>query len=326
MNKSTKVSVVMSVFNGENWLKYSIESILNQSFRDFEFIIVDDGSTDSSIDIINFYQSRDKRIRIIQKKNTGLADSLNIGINSAKSEWIARIDSDDKSDLYRLEKQYLLALNVGKDFIIGTNCYLINSSDMIISEYKYPEKHIRLKRNLLTLDGFFPHSSAFFSFSAFQKLGGYRIHYRRSQDYDLWLRSLSFGFKFLCMQQPLVFIRKHENQISSTNRGLNSIVYSTCALTCFHLRKKNIPDPADVYDIKEYDYYLKNIVISKLKKNFIVNEKKIFSELYHYLNSNPIYKPIKFLYKCFNIVLSKINIFRRVRIAINIAKYYNIHY
>lgn len=323
MNNSTKISVVMSVFNGENWLKYSIESILNQTFKDFEFIIVDDGSTDSSIDIINYFHSRDKRIRIIQKKNTSLADSLNIAINSAKSEWIARIDCDDKSDLKRLEKQYILALNVGKNFIIGTNCNLINSSGKIISEYKYPEKHNRLKRNLLNLDGFFPHSSVFFSVSAFQKLGGYRIHYERSQDYDLWLRSLSYEFKFLCIQEPLVFIRKHKNQISSTNRGLNSIIYSTCALTCFHLRKKNIQDPADVYDIKEYDYYLKNIVTSKLRENFIVNEKNLFSLLNHNLNSNPVYMPIKFIYKCLNIVFSKINNYRRIRIAINIAKHYN---
>jgi len=62
MSSCTKVSVVMSVFNDENWLKYSIESILNQTFKYFEFIIVDDGSTDSSIDIINYYQSIDKRI------------------------------------------------------------------------------------------------------------------------------------------------------------------------------------------------------------------------------------------------------------------------
>tara|TARA_Y100000994_G_scaffold247154_1_gene251921 strand:- start:953 stop:1930 length:978 start_codon:yes stop_codon:yes gene_type:complete len=323
MDKSPKVSVVMSVYNGQNWLKYSIESILNQTFRDFEFIIVDDGSTDSSIDIINFFQSRDKRIRIIQKKNTGLADSLNIAINSAKSEWIARIDCDDKSHLKRLEKQYLLALNVGKNFIIGSNCNLINSSERIISEYKYPEKHNRLKRNLLNLYGFFPHSSAFFSFSSFQKLGGYRIHYERSQDYDLWLRSLSFGLKFLCVQEPLVFIRKHENQISSANRGLNSVIYSTCALTCFYLREKNIKDPADIYDIREYGYYLKNIVTSNLKKNFIVNEENFFSVFIHNLNSNPIYMPIKFIYKFFKIVFSKINDYRRVRIAINIAKYYN---
>ena len=108
MNDNTKISVVMSVFNGENWLKYSVESILNQTFSDFEFIIVDDGSTDSSINILNYYNSIDKRIRIIRKNNTGLADSLNLGINSAKSEWIARIDCDDKSDLTRLENNIIV--------------------------------------------------------------------------------------------------------------------------------------------------------------------------------------------------------------------------
>ena len=219
-----------------------------------------------------------------------------------------------------------MALNFGKNFILGSNCKLINSSDRIISEHKYPKSHSRLRKNLLNLNEFFPHSSAFFSISVFQKLGGYRIHYERSQDYDLWLRSLSFGFRFLCVQEPLVFIRKHKSQISYSNRGLNSIIYSTCALTCFHLRKKYIFDPADVYDTVEYDNYLKNIVLSKLKKNLIVNEKNIFSkESFYHLKSNPLYIPINFFYKCFNIIISKINNFRRVRIAISIAKYYDIN-
>lgn len=324
MNESIRVSIVMSVFNGEDWLKYSLESILNQTFRDFEFIIVDDGSTDSSLDILNFYKSRDKRIRIIRKKKSGLADSLNIGINSAKTDWIARIDCDDKSDLCRIEKQYRLALKNGKNFIIGTNCNLINSRDTIISRYKYPAHHKNLKKNLLNFNPFFPHSSAFFSLSAFKKLGGYRLHYERSQDYDLWLRSLSMGFNFLCIQEPLVFIRKHEHQISSANRGLNSIIYSTCALTCYYLRKKNIEDPSDVLSIREYDNNLKKIVLLKLRRKFIVNENKIFSkEFYFNLNTNPFYFPIKKIHNFLIKVFSKINNYRRVRIAIKIANHYN---
>ena len=324
MNSCTKVSVVMSVFNGENWLKYSIESILNQTFKDFEFIIVDDGSTDSSIEILDQYKSIDKRIKIIRKKNTGLYDSLNVGINSAESEWIARIDSDDTSESTRLEKQYHLALDIGKKFIIGTNLNIIDSDGNVISEYKYPKTHKGLKNNLITLNKFFATSSAFFNFSIFEKIGGYRLHYKRSGDYDFWLRALSKGYKFRCLQQPLVFIRKHETSLSSTNMGLDSIVYSTCALTCFYLRENNVPDPADIYNVNEYEKNFKKMIITALKKNSIFIEKKsFFRQFFYSLNSNPIYVPMKLFYKYLNKILTVINVYKRVRIANNIAKHYN---
>lgn len=90
-----EVSVLMSVYNGERWLAESIESVLNQTFTDFEFLIVNDGSTDGSGEIINRYAEQDSRIHVFDKPNTGLADSLNYGIARAKGEWIARIDADD---------------------------------------------------------------------------------------------------------------------------------------------------------------------------------------------------------------------------------------
>ena len=324
MSSCTKVSVVMSVFNDENWLKYSIESILNQTFKYFEFIIVDDGSTDSSIDIINYYQSIDKRIKIIRRKNTGLYDSLNVGIKSAESEWIARIDSDDISESTRLEKQYHLALNIGKKFIIGTNLKMIDPSGRIISEYKYPKTHKRLKNNLITLNKFFCTSSAFFNFSIFEKLGGFRLHYKVSGDYDFWLRALTKGYQFRCLQEPLVFYRKRENSLSSSNRGYNRIVNTTCALTCFLLRKNNIFDPADIFNVNEYETHFREMVISELKKSSIINEKNSsLRDFFYPLKSNPIYKPLTFLYKYLNKLFSLINNYKIVRIANNIAKKYD---
>ena len=321
MSSCTKVSVVMAVFNDEDWLKYSVESILNQTFRYFEFIIVDDGSTDSSIDILNYYQSIDKRIKIIRKKNTGLYDSLNVGIKSAESEWIARIDSDDISESTRLEKQYHLALNIGKKFIIGTNLKVIDPSGRIISENKYPKTHKGLKNNLITLNKFFAHSSAFFNFSIFEKLGGYRLHYKVSGDYDFWLRALSKGYQFRCLQEPLVFYRKRENSLSSSNSGHDRIVNTTCALTCFLLRKNNILDPVEIYNVNEYETHFKEIVISELKKSSIINgENSFLKDFFYILNSNPIYKPMRFLYKYLKKIFSLIDNYKRVRIANNIVK------
>ena len=96
-------SVLMSVYNGQRYLGAAIDSILAQTFQEFEFIIVDDGSTDNTESLIRAYS--DSRIRLISKPNTGLADSLNVGLEAAKGTWIARIDADDISEPQRLERQ-----------------------------------------------------------------------------------------------------------------------------------------------------------------------------------------------------------------------------
>ncbi len=104
MKEKPRVTVLMSVYNGEKYLREAIDSILNQTFKDFEFLIIDDGSTDSSADIIRSYT--DFRIRLIQnEKNIGLTRSLNKGLKLAKGEYIARMDVDDISLPIRFEKQ-----------------------------------------------------------------------------------------------------------------------------------------------------------------------------------------------------------------------------
>ena len=106
MHKIPGVSVIMSVFNGEDFLADAIKSVLNQTFTNFEFIIVDDGSNDSSLAIIQSFQELDSRIKIIVHKNQGLAKSLNIGIEHSIGKYIARIDADDLCYESRLAKQY----------------------------------------------------------------------------------------------------------------------------------------------------------------------------------------------------------------------------
>ena len=108
------VSVVMSCYNASRFLAEAIESILRQTFTDFEFIIIDDGSTDDTLDIIRTYAQTDPRIVVIEKANTGLADSLNVGIGAARGEWIARQDADDVSFPDRLFHQieFLRALSL----------------------------------------------------------------------------------------------------------------------------------------------------------------------------------------------------------------------
>ena len=296
MNNLIKVSVVMSVYNGEKWLESSIKSVLNQTFKDFEFIIVNDGSTDSTLKIIDYFITIDKRIKLINKKNTGLADSLNIGISLAKGNWIARIDADDLSNHTRLEKQYNLAVKEGEDTIIGSHCYLIDSNGNLISRKNYPLENKKLKYNLIQNSAFFPHSSTFFSLSLFNRLGRYRSHFKRSQDYDLWLRSISFGYRFICIDEPLVSIRKHKDQLSLTDSGFQTLIYSTCALSCFYIRSKNCIDPADKYTIDVFNYQVRNVVEDSLGsyRSLINIDFHSFSNL------------IKFRLKLFSVIISPV--------------------
>ncbi len=113
------VSVVMSVYNGERFLREAIESILSQTFRDFEFIIVNDGSTDGTAGILNSYALSDSRVRVFEQENMGQCASDNRGCSLARGKYIARMDSDDVSMRDRLERQIAFLENHEKVGLLG---------------------------------------------------------------------------------------------------------------------------------------------------------------------------------------------------------------
>ena len=142
-----EITVLLSVFNGEKWLKYSIESILNQSFRDFEFLIINDGSIDSTKKILEQYAKDDSRIRLIHQSNKGLTYSLNYGIKLAKGKWIARIDCDDIASPERLKRQYEFALRTNS-LLVGCQSKLISDSGRFLGYNKIPTSEKKLLKNL----------------------------------------------------------------------------------------------------------------------------------------------------------------------------------
>ena len=120
------ISVLMAVYNGELWLKESIRSVLKQTFSNFEFIIINDGSEDSSVEIIESFIKKDTRILLFNKSNTGLADSLNYGMMQAKGKWVARIDADDICESNRLQEQ-LDFVKLNKDYVlVGSGLNIID--------------------------------------------------------------------------------------------------------------------------------------------------------------------------------------------------------
>ncbi|MFC1711797.1 glycosyltransferase [Patescibacteria group bacterium] len=184
-----KVSVIMPVFNNGSFVKESIQSVLEQSFKEFEFLIIDDCSTDNSLKVISKF--KDKRIKIFKnKKRKGLAWCLNYLQKQSKSEYIARMDGDDVSYKERLKEQFnFLKLNP-EYVLVGGWAKIINNKGNIIGEMTPPIKYLDVRKTILS-NNTFVHPAVMFKKSIVQKVGGYNEKLFYSQDYDIFLRLVS---------------------------------------------------------------------------------------------------------------------------------------
>lgn len=208
-----RVSVLTSVYNGEKYLKEAIESILSQTFSDFEFIIVNDNSTDSSLEIIKSF--KDDRINLVEnKENLGLTKSLNKGLKLAKGDYIARMDADDISEPTRFEKQVKVLEENPEYTVVGSNMVLINENGEILEDMIYPQTPEENLGNIFFANTIV-HSSAMFRREFVLKLGGYNEEYKKSQDYDLWLSIIENGGQLYNIQEYLLKYRTHSDSITS---------------------------------------------------------------------------------------------------------------
>lgn len=182
------VSVVMSVYNGESYLTDAINSIIRQSFEDFELIVIDDSSTDNTLEILNQFVKIDSRIRIIaQNSRVGLTRSLINGLSKARGVLIARHDADDISVRERFANQ-VEYLNKHTDFgLIGTAVTRIDSYGKEIAHPIVIRGNKKIKR-LLRGGNVFAHGSVMVRKKVIETVGGYRSGFSYAQDYDLWLR------------------------------------------------------------------------------------------------------------------------------------------
>ena len=209
-----KVSVIMPVYNAGKYLRESIDSILNQSFSDFEMFIIDDKSTDDSLDIIKSYN--DNRIILIEKeKNTGYTDSLNMAIKLAKGKYIARMDADDIAVKDRFLKQYTHMEQNPELVLLGT-LYQIIGKDRI---FQYPGSYEEIKVFALTQNPV-PHPTAFIRSSILSKHNlFYDRTYEPAEDFELWTKMIEVG-KVENLQEVCLHYRQHEGQISNTKREI----------------------------------------------------------------------------------------------------------
>lgn len=219
MDKSTpKVSVVMSVYNGLPYLQESIESILNQTFTDFEFIIINDCSTDNTWDVLKQYAEQDQRIKLFNNnENIGLTKSLNKALKLAQGEYIARQDADDVSLPLRFEKQVAL-LDKHPEFILAScNIELINAEGSYVGKYQRACDADLVPWYLLFHNRLAGHSQVMFRWQSIMNVGGYSEVRPYSQDYELWCRLVKVG-KIAILPQVLQKQRIHSGSISSEKR------------------------------------------------------------------------------------------------------------
>ena len=236
-DSSPKVSVVMSVYNGSCYLRESIESVLNQTFHDFEFIIIDDGSTDESWDVLTQYAEGDQRIRLVQNEcNIGLTKSLNEGLRLAQGTYIARQDADDISLPQRFEKQVRAFEQYSDAVLVSSNIELIDAEGHFLKTIERNCSPELVVWYLLFHNHLAGHSQVMFRRSPVQVLGGYDEAYRYSQDYELWCRLSKVGKVFI-LSETLLQQRSHNQSISAAKRSeqtdlvLNQVVTNVKHLT-----------------------------------------------------------------------------------------------
>lgn len=215
-----KISVVMSVRNGERYLGASVDSILRQSFSDFEFIIIDDGSTDDTASILSDYAAHDERIRVFTNPvNLGLTRSLNIGLGVARGEYIARQDADDISLPMRFEVQRRYLDENPQFVLVSGRIETIDDKGNITGKIRAsrPASSEVIPWMLLFYNYLQGHSLAMFRREAALRIGGYDETYRFSQDYDLWLRLSRLGH-INVIEHMLLQLRMHGESISKTEQ------------------------------------------------------------------------------------------------------------
>ena len=245
MKNTPCISVLTIVYNGERYIEEAIDSILNQTYKEFEYIIVDNNSTDKTPEILESYAKKDKRIKIISEKRQGIRYARNTGLNFSRGKWIAVLDSDDIAMPDRIKLQLDYAEKNPGVVLIGSGCIMIDEFGKHMKTYNYPAAHDLLVKHLENHQAFFPHSSAFVNKVKVGKVGGYR--FSQAEDYDLWLRLSLYG-DIACMKEPLVKLRRY---VYSNSYNINQkyyILFKVVPLICHLRRKEGLSDPADSED------------------------------------------------------------------------------
>lgn len=235
------ISVIMPVYNSEKYLREAIESILKQTYKDFEFIIINDGSTDSSLNIIKEYEGIDKRIKVLSRENRGLIYTLNEGLRISKNKYIVRMDSDDISTIDRFKKQveYMeknknIDLSGGRIKLFGNDDVYSKNKSLNAEFDIYKDK---VNEDLIIKNGCsVVHGTFIFRKEIIDQLSGYDSRYKFAEDLYFQIKLLEGGKHISFMDEMLLQCREHYGSKSSIENIEN--VQETIKIRIDYINKK----------------------------------------------------------------------------------------
>lgn len=257
MSEAATFTVLMGVRNGGHQLKGAVESILGQTFTDFEFLVIDDGSTDGTARYLEECAARDHRIRVLKNDQPlGLASCLRRGTEEARGLWIARMDSDDVAKPERLAKQWE-RLAAGDIDVLGTWATLVDREGKAHGIRKAPITHEQILARLWANP--FIHPTVCIRREALLRCGNYSA-IRRSEDYELWFRCAQSGLRFGNLPEPLLLYRYDDSSVNKYSvrqycqstvigwKGLRRIKAPSWqyAAVCYPLVRRMLPSPLAV--------------------------------------------------------------------------------
>jgi hypothetical protein len=235
------VSVVLPVYNGEPYLVEALNSILRQTFEDFELIAVDDASTDNSRSYLEEAARRDARVCIVDGPGRGLVDALNLGLARARGEFIARMDADDVSQSTRFAQQVEYLRANPQIAVVGSAITLIDATGKLIREIDYPLTPVEVDRFLIETGSALAHPAVMARRNALREVGGYRSLFQHAEDYDLWLR-LAEGHSLANLPDRLLRYRHHDTKGSLRHAAAQRLATHLARL-CAKARRSGQPDP-----------------------------------------------------------------------------------
>jgi len=233
-SKRPKVSVIMAVFNEEECIKGTIESILNQTFDNFEFIIINDGSTDGTQEILEDYAQKDKRTKIfVNEKNIGPIKSANLGIIRSKGELVARMDAGDICQLDRFEKQVKFLDENKNVYIVGSYHYWIDKEGQVIGAYRFPVTPEQTEKNLFRFGSIAAQPAVMIRKELFEKTGLYNTLYQTSEEYELYARTIKNGWGIANIPEFLISVVRRRKGI--TEKKIRAIFVNQARIKAVYL-------------------------------------------------------------------------------------------
>lgn len=212
----SRISVLLPLYNGERYIGEAVESVLAQSERDFELLVLDDGSTDRSLSIVRAFAARDARVRVIARENRGLVETLNELLAEARGELIARMDADDVCLPDRFERQ-LAFLDAHPEVVcVGGDVEMIDDRGRFLTTLSLPQQDADIQREALKGHAPLFHPAAMIRTATLRGIGGYRPDYWPAEDLDLWLRLGEAG-RLANLPGPVLRYRLHGASISGAN-------------------------------------------------------------------------------------------------------------